>query len=516
MRHHHQGGAAGAPLAVDDRAEEDAVEPHVRTMQGEVEGGQEGGVYRFLGLPYAEPPVGELRWRAPRAPAAWGGVRDATRFGSICPQVEGATFDTRVDQQDEDCLYLNVWTPTLGQDERRPVMVWIHGGGYLGGAGSEDAFDGSRLASDHGVVVVTFNYRLGALGFASHPGIDANVGILDQVAVLRWVAANIAAFGGEPGNVTIFGQSAGATSVRSLLSAGSARGLFHRAVLESGGFETAAFALESGSNRVAEKTGELFARLGTDVLAELRMIPADKIAALSFELGIAHNPGQVHTPTDLAWMPTPDGDVIAGDGFPGWPKDAPVLLGSVDNEATYFVKPGAQYPSQLLQSMAGKLASDRAEEVLATLAREDRDMYEKLDELFTAAIWDEPVLASIERFKSAGRQVYHYRFGRVSPAHRQSGELATHTSEIRYIFGNLEPADDYDGTDADVSAVMSAAWTSFARTGVPAMPGGAPWPQHEASGPRLVYIANTVEILPDTPSDITQILHTLRTGTPSR
>lgn len=492
------------------------MEPHARIEQGEVEGAKEGGVFRFLGLPFAEPPLGELRWRAPRPPAVWDGGRDATRFGSICPQVKGASFDTREHRQSEDCLYLNVWTPALGVEEKRPVMVWIHGGGYLGGSGSEDASDGTRLAAAHGVVVVTFNYRLGAFGFASHPGIDANIAILDQVAALRWVAANIAALGGDPDNVTIFGQSAGAHSVRTLLSVAQARGLFHRAVLESGGFEEAAFVKGPGFDHAAATTRELFAQLGSDDVPALRQVPAEKIAALSFKLGISPPPGQVHTPASLVWMPTVDGEVVSVDGFPGWAEAVPLLLCYVDNEARYFVKPEGQYPPPLLQKMAGALAGDRAAEVGAILdKRHNGDTYAALDELMTTAVWREPALASLERFTALGRRVHHCQFGRVSPARRMTGELATHTAEIRYIFGNLALTEEYDDTDAQISDIMSTAWTAFARTGIPTLPGGTRWPHHATADPRLTRVTDTAEIIHYVPTDLTKSLQALRSSSPA-
>ncbi|MDX6379140.1 MAG: para-nitrobenzyl esterase [Rubrobacteraceae bacterium] len=189
----------------------------VHIEQGTIEGIVNGGVHTFLGVPYAAAPTGDRRWRPPMAPESWEGVREARHFGSVCPQRGGASFDLRTQEQSEDCLFLNVWTSTLAREARQPVMVWIHGGGNLSGAGSEDAFDGTQLAR-RGVAVVTFNYQLGAFGFLAHPDVGANFAVLDHVAALSWVASNIAAFGGDPSNVTIFGQSAGALAVRTLLS----------------------------------------------------------------------------------------------------------------------------------------------------------------------------------------------------------------------------------------------------------------------------------------------------------
>jgi para-nitrobenzyl esterase len=206
-----------------------------------LEGLNINGIHTFLGIPYAKPPVGPLRWRAPEPPERWGGVRPAKQFGPIAIQTTGACFNLPATGQSEDCLSLNIWTASLDRKAFQPVMLWIHGGGNLGGAGSEDAYDGASLAR-LGVTVVTFNYRLGIFGFLAHPDAGANFAVRDFLAVLEWIAQNIRAFGGNPDNVTIFGQSAGAQAVRTLLSAPRARGLFHRGIMQSGGSEPSAIA----------------------------------------------------------------------------------------------------------------------------------------------------------------------------------------------------------------------------------------------------------------------------------
>jgi para-nitrobenzyl esterase len=323
-----------------------------------------------------------------------------------CLQKGGASFDLRVQAQSEDCLFLNVWTSTLAREAHHPVMVWIHGGGNLGGAGSEDAFDGAHLARQ-GVTVVTFNYRLGAFGFLAHKSIGANFAVLDQVAALSWVASNIVAFGGDPHNVTIFGQSAGAVAVRTLLSVRRARGLFHRAVLQSGGFEPFAFASPPTYEQAQHAAERLFDRLGRSTLRELQHIPATDVLNASFALsGVFPPPGQVHTPANLVWNPIADGDIVAEHDFPGWDPDFPILLGSVANEARYFIKPTGTYTRDTLVQMASVLGGPRSQEVLALLERAGGTWYEALDRLFTTAIWGEPALASHQRFTHLGRRVY--------------------------------------------------------------------------------------------------------------
>jgi para-nitrobenzyl esterase len=279
------------------------VSPRVKVAQGTLEGFEEGGVNRFLGVPYAAPPVGDLRWRAPAEPDAWDGARQAKRFSTIAVQTIGGGPSIETAEQSEDCLYLNVWTGSLDPAARQPVMVWIHGGGNLGGAGSEDWFDGAALAA-RGVTMVTFNYRLGAFGFLAHPAIGANFAVLDQIAILRWVSANIVAFGGDRDNVTIFGESAGAVAVRTLLSCPKAHGLFHRGIIESAGFEQFSFAPGWSYARAQAAAESLFDRLGTRDIDALRHVPTEALKLASHELsGIFPKPGQVHTPANLVWMP---------------------------------------------------------------------------------------------------------------------------------------------------------------------------------------------------------------------
>jgi para-nitrobenzyl esterase len=251
----------------------------VRTKAGLVEGfaSADGSVRTFRGIPFAAPPVGELRWKEPQAALPWPGVRKATEFGPRC--LQGPIFDDMVfrDQPSEDCLYLNVWTPAKSAAEKLPVMVWIHGGGFQAGSASEPRQDGERLARK-GVVVVGINYRLGVFGFLAHPALSAesgrgasgNYGLLDQVAALRWVRENAAAFGGDPQNVTIFGESAGSFAVSALVATPLARGLVTRAIGESGSY-LGHHVLEPLSLAASEEQGtKLAASLGAASLAELR------------------------------------------------------------------------------------------------------------------------------------------------------------------------------------------------------------------------------------------------------
>jgi para-nitrobenzyl esterase len=261
-------------------------EPTVKTSQGEaagkwIEGASEKA---FLGLPYAAPPVGELRWKAPQAPPAWKGVRDATKFGPRCEQWQiWADYVFLDSGPSEDCLYLNVYTPaSVKQTSKLPVMVWIHGGGFAAGAGSEPRYTHSGLVSK-GVVLVTINYRLGVFGFLASEdltregqGNAGNYGLMDMAAALRWVRANIANFGGDPGNVTIFGESAGSFSVSALMATPRARGLFQKAIGESGAFFGDVISMPLVTER-AQRDQVWVESLGVKNLAELRAMPADKL-----------------------------------------------------------------------------------------------------------------------------------------------------------------------------------------------------------------------------------------------
>src|SRR2546423_5272139 len=484
----------------------------VTVEQGELEGTDRDGVHCFLGIPYAIPPVGDLRWRAPQPPVKWEGVRDAAHFSPIAVQTVGASFTLRVTEQSEDCLYLNVWTTSCDSESKQPVMLWIHGGGNLGGAGSEDAYDGASLAK-RGVTAVTINYRLGAFGFLAHPDVGANFGVLDYVAALEWVAANIAAFGGDPGNVTIFGQSAGAVAVRTLFSVPCARGLFHRAIMQSAGFESYSFAPTWSYERAQSAADRVLERFGSANVDELRQVPTDELRKASHELsGIFPRRGQVHTPANLVWMPVPDGDVFMEDGFPGWPDDVPVMFGCVENEARYFIKPAGTYEKEGLENMARALCGPRSGDIIALLERSEGSCYESLDRLFSNVIWIEPALATTERFAKLRRRFYYYHFARVSPGARQTRELVKHTAEIRYVFGNLTSDGAYEETDQAVSRGMQGGWVEFARTGVPRSPDGASWPVYDESAPRLTCIKDDFSARPFAVSELTQIVHSLRSG----
>jgi len=377
-------------------------------QSGRLEGLNIGGIHTFLGIPYAKPPIGPLRWRAPEPPEPWEGVRSAKRFGPIAIRTTGACFNLRETRQSEDCLSLNIWTASLDRDALQPVMLWIHGGGNLGGAGSEDAYDGASLAR-RGVTVVTINYRLGVFGFLAHPDAGANFAVLDFLAALEWIAQNIRAFGGNPDNVTVFGQSAGAQAIRTLFSTGRARGLFHRGIMQSGGFEPSAIAQPWTFARTQATTERLMQMVGAKTMDDLRTTSTDVLRKASQALcGVSG--GGVHTPADLIWVSVPD-ELVDADGFPGWGDDVPIMFGCTENEARYFVKPGGPqlpfpqniaiaflnflkpggiYSRKGVEKITTLLCGTHGSQVTDILHRSGKTPYECLDWLITEMVFREP------------------------------------------------------------------------------------------------------------------------------
>ncbi|MEV7283327.1 carboxylesterase family protein [Streptomyces sp. NPDC093252] len=485
------------------------MQPIVQTQQGPVQGFTEEGVHKFLGLPYAAPPVGDLRWRPPVPPAGWTDVRQATEFGPICPQTAGAVFRTRAARESEDCLYLNVWTGTVDTGARRPVMVWIHGGGYLGGGGCEDGTDGTHLAS-LGVTLVSVNYRLGAFGYLAHPGLGSNFGVQDQIAALRWVRENIEGFGGDPDRVTVFGQSAGGHSVRTLLGAPSAAGLFQRAILQSGGSERFTFDPKRPNENTHEASRTLVERLGGGGADALRQVPTRTVKELSHQLsGVIPKKGRVHTPAKLTWMPVTDGGILPTDADSRPLAPVPLLLGHTRNESRYFIKPGMlPYNRLLLWILTRALAGPRARAVRAELTARGGPVYDRFDRVYTAAVFAEPLLATAERLLTTGHDVHCYRFDRVSPGAATSGFRAQHTAELRYLFGTLTP-DGYDDEDRRIATWIQRQWIAFARDGAPE--DRAHWPRYDRDG-RIAVIDTALGPgrLDDDP--VVSLLHSRRTG----
>ncbi|MCX7825514.1 MAG: carboxylesterase family protein, partial [Verrucomicrobiae bacterium] len=467
--------AAGAFAFPSAGALDDTVKIESGMISGLTVGGSKD-VRVFKGIPFAAPPVGALRWKPPQPVKPWEGVRACTESGPWCPQPKPiAGFAPP--KQSEDCLYLNIWTAAKTPGEKRPVMFWIHGGGCTTGSGATPTYDGTALARQ-GVVVVTINYRLGPFGYFAHPllskespqGVSGNYGHLDQIAALQWVRNNIAAFGGDPGCVTIFGESAGAMSVCRLMISPQAKGLFHRAIAQSGGAH--------GRNRhLREKRGllppmetegeRIAAKLGCDKadnpLAALRAKSAQELLNASMPAQGLYGRGLKFGPIVDGWtIPEDPGEMFAA----GKQHDVPFLVGSNADEGTLFI---SQMPVQRV--MGYKLAvrgvfGRHAEEALRLLpCGSDADVKAAFSRFTTVTAFVGPARMLVKAMGAKQSPAFLYHFTRVSPSLKRSGLGATHAAEIPYVFGTLRPT--AVEKDRELSKVMSACWVRFAKTGDP-------------------------------------------------
>ena len=469
-------------------AQAPAAEP-VRIRAGLITGAVEDGVRAFRGLPYAAPPVGPLRWKPPQPAEPWDGVRACTAFGPACPQ-PAQKIVGRVGAQSEDCLTLNVWTAAKPAAAKRPVMVWIHGGGFTIGASSMKFYRGARLARQ-GVVLVSINYRLGPFGFLAHPllskeseqGVSGNYGFLDQVFALAWVRDNVAAFGGDPGCVTIFGESAGSAAVCRHMVSPLSKGLFHRAIAQSGGAH--------GRNRhlrerwygqpSAEEVGERLAgKLGC---AEA----ADPLAALR-----AKGPEEILGAVGIDGWALPDDPAALFAA--GKQHDVPFLVGSNADEATLFMSRVAIRRPIGYRLLVRGLFREHADEVLRQFpARRPEDIREAVNRLTSVSAFIAPARTLARDMARVRSQAYLYHFTRVPPLARARGLGATHGLEIPYVFGNLAPGAGWQERDRALSRTMSACWVRFAATGDPNGEGLPKWPPYDQASDRHLEFGDTVE-----------------------
>ncbi len=473
----------------------------VKTDKGKVQGklSSDGQVRTFLGVPFAAPPVGPLRWKPPQPAAKWAGVRETTAFGHRCEQLnvyEDMNF--RDSGASEDCLNLNVWTPAKDSKANLPVMVWIYGGGFSGGAISEPRQEGEHLAHK-GVVVVSMNYRLGMLGFFVHPDLAAesphhaagNYGLMDQTAALEWVKRNIAAFGGNPNNVTIFGESAGSFSVSAQMASPLAQGLFAHAIGESGAaFYGRGLSFRPLATRETTDPAWALAVFGTSDLAALRAMSADD---LMNKMAAQKNAGHAPFSPDIDGYFLPDSvPEIFKEGkqahvplMAGWNRDEPSAL-----EVNVPAPPTADS----FRAMAEKEFGSRADDFLkvfpnSTDAEAVRSAIDFAgDRFLTFATW-QWLQAQVE---NGGSPVYRYYFVRPAPGdkYNPAGSGAFHSDEIEYVFGMLDSRVGavWQPEDYKISDLMETYWTNFARTGNPNGDSGAAgqgvpnWPQYDAAG----------------------------------
>jgi para-nitrobenzyl esterase len=479
----------------------------VKTSGGLVKGTAtaDGRIRIFKGIPFAAPPVGELRWQAPKPAAPWQGTREATEFGPRC--LQGNIFpDIVFKDLSEDCLTLNVWTPAASATDRLPVMVWIHGGGFQAGAGAEPRHDGEAFARK-GVVLVHFNYRLGVFGFLAHPELtresdrkaSGNYGLLDQIAALRWVKDNIAAFGGDSRNVTIFGESAGSFAVSALMASPLAQNLFHKAIGESGAyFAAGGGTLSLDSLETTEQRGLKFAAgLGADSPAALRKKTGDEVLQAALK-------------TQPWFGPNLDGYVLPRDVYSvfmaGRQARVPLLAGWNADEIRAGVVLGKQKPtSESFTQDTRKRFGAFADALLKVYpASTDAEALESAAALASDLFIGYSTWKWLEVHAKTGRApVYRYSFDRkipVAPDATMNGVPITsrdvgarHAGEIEYVFGALDsvPKVKWKQSDRRLSDAMTTYWSNFARTGDPNGPGLPKWPRYDRAG-RLIHLDETI------------------------
>jgi len=483
------GGGPGKPDGVDGDA------ATVTITQGLLRGVVDNDARAFLGVPYAAAPVGELRWRPPMPAPSWQGVREASQFGASCMQKltpGGRVPWTREylvhNEISEDCLFLNVWTPAARTGTSCPVLVWIHGGAFVEGSASVPIYNGAALARQ-GVIVVGVNYRLGALGFLAHPelsteggGSSGNYALHDLIAALHWVRENIAAFGGDPTQVTIAGQSAGASLVHQLIAAPQARGLFARAIAQSG----------SGRGRApilladAEQMGLAFAdKAGAQSLAQLRALPAKSL--LDIDVSVPEK--------GLRFAPIVDGILIAQDIRdlpPGTYADIPMLTGLTTDEgsgltADYGLDSPQQLSARLRTAFAAEAEAASRLYPAATKAQAGQSAKQVIRDRGIAAAW----LWARARAQQGSRQpVWLYLYAHPEPGPEAERYGAFHSSELAYVFQTLDAAPERPFTDADreLSDMMARYWVNFVKTGNPNGEGLPTWPKLEPDAPRLLRL----------------------------
>lgn len=460
-------------------------------VQGEpVEG---TAVQVFRGIPYAAPPVGDLRWREPAPVPPWKGVQSATDFGNICHQgpalaaMTGEPLPTR----SEDCLYLNVWTAAVGSETKRPVMVWIHGGGLTLGWGHQRGYDGTRLAQQ-GVVLVSINYRLGALGFLAHPllneeaGASGNYGLKDQIAALEWVQRNIEAFGGDPDNVTIFGESAGGTSVHALLASPRSKGLVHRGIAQSPWVTGSNYALLDKALPTigsATENGRQWIDAhfeGIDSLAKLRALSAEELFKAQ-EAGYA-----VAVTVDGNFMPDLAVNVFAR----GEQLDVPVIAGTNTDEGTIFQGMLLFNTPEAYRAAMQQRFGEYADTILKLYpATDSGSLFAVKNQLITDTWFVQNTRNMLVGMAKVPSKAWQYHFSRRAPQAPMLG--AFHGLEIGYAFGNLDP--DAAAEDQALSNAMTGYWVQFAKSGDPNVEGLPAWPAYDPETDRHLELGDEIK-----------------------
>ncbi len=451
------------------------------TDRGAVAGVREGESWAYKGIPYAAPPVGALRWQPPQEPDCWPGERPATEFGASCPQMTANGVGGQ-----EDCLTLNVWTPAAAADSPRPVLVFIHGGGNVQGTSSQRTYDGRELAARGGGVVVTLNYRLGIFGYLAHPalsaesarGISGNYGIMDQLAALRWVQRNIAAFGGDPARVLVFGESAGAVNVCVLVASPQAAGLFSSALMQSGGCNQPLLGTaERSGQEVAEGAGCADAATAAACLRALSVEAAVRARVVPIAAGsLGRQP----------YGPVVDGFILEGSPLAiiaaGRHNRVPFAVGANADETAGLNPPRITDEDDYRAALTRQFGAQAAAALMAQYpVSEHESAFQAYVRLSSDAAFVCPSRTIARAAVRGGSPAYRYFFTQEL-SNRAAGALgAFHGLELAYLFRTLGAASAYRATadDLAVSDAMIAAWTSLAATGNPNAPGAPAWPAYD-------------------------------------
>lgn len=491
----------------------------VETTSGKVRGATTNAISGFKGIPYGASTSGSNRFRPPVKPAAWSGVRDALAYGTICPQpargpslLRKAIGEAPPEPEDEECLYLNVWTPGINDDRKRPVLFWCHGGGFTMGSGSGGFYHGGNLARRGDAVIVTINHRLGPLGYCylgelagEEYAASGNVGMLDLVAALEWVRDNITAFGGDPGNVTIFGESGGGAKVSVLMAMPAAAGLFHRAIVQSG--PGVNMAPPERATRNAEK---LLKELGISARETERLVSLPVAQIIEANARINSNPLQ-------GWAPVVDGHVLPHHPFdpvaPAISANIPLMIGTNKDESTIFLMADPEVrelDEAGLSRRVHEFAGDKAEMLIAAYRRADPQGSPR--DLLLALASDR--MMRINSIKLAERKhaqgaapVFMYLFTWETPA--LGGQLKScHALEIPFVFDNLARGGGFIGNAPECAGIaenMSEAWLAFARDGVPGYRKLPTWPAYTPETRATMIFDATCRVENDPGGDLRQV-----------
>ncbi len=508
-----------AALGVDPSSKYEG--PIVETTAGKVRGVLQGGTHIFRGIPYGASTAGSNRFMPPRKPEPWTGVREAFQNGPTAPQLGGPPNPLILNHRQpavegEDCLVMNIFTPGVNDGRKRPVMVWLHGGGFAGGAGSAHAFDGNYLARSGDVVVVSVNHRLNIFGFlyladagGEKYADSGNAGLLDIVAVLEWVRDNVAHFGGNPGNVTIFGQSGGGLKISTLLAMPPAKGLYHKAIIESG-------SLLTGIHRdAANKTTErVLAKLGLqpNQVDELQKLPVERL------LSAIDNRGSGPGNAPFNFAPVVDGRALPSDPFdPAAPEisaDVPLIVGTVNTEGTFFTQPDSPLFSLDEAGMRARLTPRFGDATgkLIDLYRKEMPNASPSQIYFLITAFPAAAITQAERKAAQGKApVYMYLFAWETPV--EGGKRhSPHTVELPFVFNNVQEQPEEVGNGPELQPLadkVSGAWAAFAHTGNPSVAGAPKWLAYTAGERATMIINNEWKLVNDPRHDVRLIMNSL-------